>query len=60
MSVLIDTSSCLLCVLVSVGANVFANEIGSEPVICGCKQKHTDRGREREIERERERGADDV
>lgn len=37
MSALIDTTSCLLCVL-SVCANVFANEIGSEPVICECKQ----------------------
>lgn len=60
MSVLIDTSSCLLCVLVSVGANVFANEIGSEPVICGYKQKHTDRGRERDREKKRGGGADDV
>lgn len=41
MSLLIDTTSCLLCVLMSVCANVFANEIGSEPVICECKQIDT-------------------
>lgn len=46
MLVLIDTTSCLLCVLMSVCANVFANEIGSEPVICECKQidTHAHRG----------------
>lgn len=38
MSLLIDTTSCLLCVLMSVCANVFANEIGSEPAIRECKQ----------------------